>query len=125
MGTRRAWLMLGWGIVLLTVIDGVMLSFDPQYEPSNANNKNNENDKKPNGPVLSIFTNILGVAEDFVEIHEKVLIVLSTFAIAAFTWTLYRATSGLLRISSGQLEVAKRALIDLERPYIIVDLRET
>jgi hypothetical protein len=133
--------MLGWGIVLLTVIDGVMLSFDPQYEPSHASDKNNNDKQSPDGPVFSILIKGLSATETFIGVHEKLLIVISTIAIAAFTGTLYRATSGLLRAAAQQqsdmreslriagisaaatersVELAREEFISTHRPKLIV-----
>jgi hypothetical protein len=94
--------MLAWGIVILVLVDGVMLSFDPQYEPSQANDKHDNNRQRPDGPVLTILSNLFNATEDIINEHEKLLIVLSTVAIAAFTYTLWRATGGLQRLAKKQ-----------------------
>jgi hypothetical protein len=102
--------MLGWGVVLLTVVDGVMLSFDPQYEPSHNGDKNNDDNKRAYGPVIPIISGAIAYTEKFIEAHEKLLIVLSTIAIAWFTATLWRATSGLQTLATKQTKDMRTSL---------------
>jgi hypothetical protein len=76
-------------------------------------------------PLLSLIAGI----EEFLEAHEKSLIVLSTLAIAGFTGTLWRATTGLqdlaakqasdmdksLRLAAKSAKVAERSVNTMER----------
>lgn len=117
--------MLGWGIVILVLVDGVMLSFDPQYQPSHSENKNKDYEKRAYGPVIPIILGAIADAEEFIEAHEKLLTILFTACIAWFTGTLWRATSGLLSAAVSESEHTRRS-IDLliidQRPWVTADI---
>jgi len=69
--------------------------------------KENKNDKyESGGPLLAVIADI----EEFLEAHEKTLIVLSTVAIALFTGTLWRATTGLQDLAASQSADIKQSL---------------
>jgi hypothetical protein len=129
----RPWLFIGVGILILTIVDGaysVVLSFYLPHE-----------EHSPQGPIFSILVEGFDTFISIIEKYEKSLIVLSTIAIAAFTGTLWRATTKLQDAAERQIEdtqkaldigrqsadaaekaasVAERSLTALERPYIFV-----
>jgi len=93
------------GILVLTIVDGaylVALSPDSSDKYVHTNNEANHEQQSLNGPVLSVLIDSIGAVERFIERHEKLLIVLATIAIAAFTYTLWRATSGLFKMAEKQ-----------------------
>ncbi|MDQ6706425.1 MAG: hypothetical protein M3Z85_10675 [Acidobacteriota bacterium] len=100
--TRRAWLLLGWAIVLFTIVDGVILSIDTPYQQYHSSDKPQDDKERAFGPVLTIVLEGLAGTEEFIDAHEKLLVVLSTIAIAAFTYTLWRSTSGLQKLAAKQ-----------------------
>lgn len=138
--TRRAWLILGWGIILLTVVDAGYLSFISSYSGNEYTHNSKETDQDQENfksPILSVLSDI----EAFINAHETLFIVLSTIAIACFTGTLWRSTSALkasaekqgedmqesLRIARESAEAAKKsadityaAFIAAHRPRIIL-----
>src|SRR3990172_4756251 len=113
------------GILVLTIVDGaylVALSPDSSDKYVHTNNEANHEQQSLNGPVLSVLIDSIGAVERFIERHEKLLIVLATIAIAAFTYTLWRATSGLFEMAEKQstdiaksLAIAKKSADAAER----------
>lgn len=101
-----------WGVLVLTIVDGgylVYLSLDFGNEFTNYEQQGLD------GPVLSVLINVLDLVERFVVRHEKFFIILSTIAIAAFTGTLWRATSGLFRMAGKQAEDMKASIAASEK----------
>lgn len=95
---RRAWLILGWGIILLTIVDAGYLFSISSYSTNkyiHSNNEANHNQKRLDGPVLSVLIETFDTIECIIDRHEKLLTILSTIAIAFFTATLWRSTSAL------------------------------
>lgn len=111
--TRRSWLMLTWGILILVIVDGTHFFNIPPYavnEYSQTNYESNNEQEGFNGPVLSILIKLVDTIEGVVDRHETLFIVLSTIAIAFFTGTLYRATSGLLAAAEQQKSDMRESL---------------
>lgn len=111
--TRRAWLILGWGILILTLVDGFYSVIFPSYttnEYAHHYKENNHDEERLDGPVLTILIKSFDVIGSFIERHEKVITVLSTVAIAWFTATLWRATTGLQSAAERQISDMKKSL---------------
>src|SRR6266849_1726519 len=111
--TRLAWLLLAWGIIILTVVDGAYLSVVFSHLPHQERQQPNESkqDKERlNGPVVSFLIESLDASERFIEKHEKFFIVLFTGAIAYFTFILWSATDAMQVISNRQLGEMKTSL---------------
>lgn len=111
--TRRAWLMLAWGILILTIVDGTNFFNIPPYSVNDNSQSSSEASYEHvgfDGPVLSILIKLIDSVEGFVDRHETLFIVLSTIAIAVFTGTLYRATSGLLEAAEQQKSDMRESL---------------
>ncbi len=116
--TRFAWLVLALGIVSLTIIDGGYLVAISSYSASQIhdNNEAKHNQKRLDGPVLSVIIKTFDTVERLIERHEKLLIVLATIAIAWFTRTLWAATVELSNMAKQQavdmresLDIAKKS----------------
>jgi len=111
--TRRAWLMLAWGILILTIVDGTNVFNIPPYsvnENSQSSSEANYEQEGFDGPVLSILIKLFDSIEGYVDRHETLLIVLSTIAIAGFTATLWRATTGLQDLAAKQAKDMEESL---------------
>lgn len=111
--TRHAWLILAWGIVALTIVDGAYSVRVHSYatnEYAHHNKENNHNEERLDGPVFTILVNSFDAAERLIDRHEKLLIVLSTIAIAGFTATLWRATTGLQTAAERQITDMQESL---------------
>ena len=113
----RPWLILAGGILILTLVDGgylVALSSYSANEYAYSNSKTDYEQESTDGPVLSVLINALSSFENFILEHETLLIVISTIAIAGFTGTLWRATTGLFRM-------AEKQAVDMEKSLKIAD----
>ena len=82
------------------------LSSYSAHEKSQHYNKSTHEQEKSQSPFLALASDI----EDFVDAHEKTLIVLSTIAIALFTGTLWRSTTGLQDLAAMQVDDMKKSL---------------
>ncbi len=105
--------MLAWGILILTIIDGTNFFGIPPYsvnEICQSDNKTDCEKESFNGPVLSVLTKSFDFIDGIVRRHEPFLIVLSSVAIAIFTGTLWRATTGLQALAVKQAEDMKESL---------------
>jgi hypothetical protein len=106
---RAIELILALLLVLMLVADRAYvreLSSYPMNEESQYHNKATHNQQKAESPFLSLAADI----EDFIAVHEKTFIVLSTIAIAWFTGTLWRATTGLQDLAARQAADMKKSL---------------
>lgn len=102
-----------WGVFILTIVDGGYLVYFSSYslqEFTTAYDDSQHYQRSLDGPVISFLIEFLDAIERFIERHEKFFIVFSTMAIAAFTATLWRATSGLFRMAERQAEDMKSSL---------------
>jgi hypothetical protein len=116
--TRLAWLILAWGIIVLTIVDGAYISVVSSYLPHQERQQPNEakqDKERLNGPVVSLLIEGLDASEGFIERHEKFFIVLFTGAIAYFTYTLWRATDAMQIIANRQLADMKASLAVAEQ----------
>lgn len=106
---HRAWLFLLVGALLLVVVDRVYvfnLSAHSAYEKFQKTAKPKAEEHNANSPMFAVVADI----EEFLEAHEKLFIVLSTIAIAGFTFTLWRATDGLFVMARKQAEDMRQSL---------------
>jgi len=111
--TRRAWLMLAWGILILTIVDGTNFFNIPPYsvnENSQSNSEANYEQEGFDGPVLSILIKLFDSIEGFIDRHDTLLTVLSAFAVAAFTGTLWWVTFGLFTMAKQQAADTRESL---------------
>ncbi len=116
--TRLAWLILAWGIVLLTIVDGVYSVRINSYavnECAYSDKKCNNNSEHLDGPIFTVLIESFDAIEGVIDRHEKLLIVLSTIAIAWFTGTLWRATTDLQAIADRQSEETQDSIIQATR----------
>ena len=100
-------------LVAMLVADRVYvweLSSYSANKNSHYHNKAPHNQEKAESPFLALAADI----ENFVETHEKIFIVLSTIAIAWFTGTLWRSTTGLQ-------DLAAKQSVDMERSLTIAE----
>lgn len=101
------------GILLLTVIDGAYLvKFSIDSTNANVNGKYEDHGQpyRPDGPVAFVVIQTFSSIEAFVEAHDKFFVVLSTIAVAGFTFTLWRATDGLFRTAERQANDLRRSM---------------
>lgn len=106
---RRAWSILALGCLLLVVVDRVYvlnLASYQVHEKYKQTQKYSDDSEGAYSPFLALVSD----AEEAIEAHEKILIVLSTLAIAAFTATLWRATDGLFSIAKKQAADMRESL---------------
>ena len=109
----RPFLILLWGILLLTIVDGAYLARIQSYsanENIHHNSQNDNNQEKLDGPVFTVFIEGFDAIEGFIERHEKALTVLSAIAVAWFTATLWRATTGMQDLATIQANDMKVSL---------------
>lgn len=97
---RRARLILAFGVLILTVVSGGYLVALSSYS-----------EEYLDGSVLSVLMEAFDTVEHFINRHEKFFIVLSTLAIAGFTGTLWRATTGLLAAAESQKNDMRESLM--------------
>lgn len=135
-GKPRWLVLLLFGILILTVVDGLYLvyfSLNATNDLVHANYKRQDYYQEPEGPVISVIKPPLKFIEGFFESHEKALLVCSTIVIAGFTVALWRATSGLFVQAKNQAEknksanaaaksaaVAEQSLKKIERPQLLL-----
>jgi hypothetical protein len=120
--TRRAWLFVVLGFLACIIIDRVyVFNLAPYavHEKSHRNYESNHDKKHTNSPFLALIIE----GEEFIDTHEKLFIVLSTFAIAIFTATLYRATNGLFKMAENQGIDMKRSLDLAEKQMALAGLQ--
>jgi hypothetical protein len=87
---------------------------DQQDTETNASPKD-----KPPG-YDAVFTSYVACTGRFIEGHGVGITALATIVIAAFTATLWMATSGMTQTAGESVRIAERALADIERPYIYI-----
>jgi hypothetical protein len=136
----RPWLVIAWGVLVLTLVDGaysVVLSSYLPHQEIHSDYKPNEDEHSLDGPIVLVLRQVFHAVERRIDVHEKFLLVLSTVAIAFFTYTLWRATTKLQEAAERQIEDTQKALaigkqsadaamlsaqsaISLERPTIML-----
>jgi hypothetical protein len=87
-------------------------------------NSNSSDEKNPPG-LRVIITSYAHCTGDFIDKNDKVLIVIATFVIAAFTGTLWVATSRQAELTARSVKVAELALTQLEAPFIGLKITES
>lgn len=124
--TRRTWLILGWGILILTLVDGFYSVIFPSYttnEYAHHYKENNHNEERLDGPVLTILIKSFDSIGSFIGRHEKVITVISTVAIAWFTATLWRATTGLQSSAERQISDMRKSLSLAEKQMALAGMQ--
>ena len=115
----RPWLLIAWGILILTIVDGaysVAVSSYMNQEIHNYHEATKDEDSL-DGPVLLATIQVFSAAESFIDRHEHFLTVLAAIAVAIFTFTLWQATIQLKIIAKAQVD----ALVNLERPWLFLE----
>lgn len=111
--TRRAWLILAWGIIIITIVDGLYSGVINSYMPNEYSYHNkvySHNKERTDGPIFTIIIYGFDITNGIIEQYEKLLIVLSTICIAWFTGTLWRATTGLQTAAERQIRDTQKSL---------------
>ncbi len=60
-------------------------------------------------------------AGNFADSNQGAITALATALLAIFTFTLWRSTSRLWKVSIEHADIAKRALLDVERPHVLIE----
>ena len=100
-GAHRKHLILALGLFAFAIVDRVYtwkIAANLVNSQIHQEHKNNQYAQEANGPFLSFIS----YAEDFIKDHEKALVVVSALAVAFFTFTLWRTTTGLQNLAEQQ-----------------------
>lgn len=111
---RRAWLCFAVFFFALVAIDRFYAFNFPAnfvYEQYHKGDKDKQQPYRTNSLILARIAEF----EEFLEAHEKLLMVLATGAIAWFTATLWRATAGMFIIARGQAKDMKDSIEESAR----------
>ena len=129
----RRWLVI---LAVIAIIVSGLFVIEVAYPPVGPHSPNqhayNTNHKQgPGDDLLAVIGIILWSIVDLTESHHDLVIALGTLAIAAFTYTLWRATDRLWRTSqihAGHMErsvgIAENSLVAVQRAFVSVPLVE-
>lgn len=107
---KYRWQKIALSIFLLGLLAfAASFAFPPKYEICGPNQYTHAKECSQHyaGPIVFLW--VMGFLDD----HAGSVTAIATIFIAGFTWTLYWVTGEAVRIS-------KRALVDVERPYVFI-----
>jgi hypothetical protein len=109
-------------LVVFVAVERALSPFFQSCISENENpNKNTAAKEQPAG-LGSIISTYVKCSERFIEGHGVGITALATIVIAAFTGTLWLATSQQARLTGETVRIAERALTELEAPFISIKM---
>jgi hypothetical protein len=63
----------------------------------------------------------IACAGNFADTNQGAITALATVFLALFTFTLWRSTTRLWKVSIEHVDIAKRGLVDVERPHVLIE----
>jgi|GEM_PF-2031015 hypothetical protein len=129
-------------LIILAIVIGIEiigLYYSPSPPPQKYNQEKTYQEKDSTGtaiffPILRNTVRGINCVLDWIGTNSAAIVALATIAIALFTWTLWRATTGLLEIANRQAkdnlraikaseraaEVAEKAMVSSQRAFVFV-----